>query len=47
MARSLAVRQSRVVPVAVEEAFAGTLPIPLWKGYARQSVATLAGELTR
>jgi len=29
MARSIAVEQSRAIPVAVEEAFAKTLPIPL------------------
>ncbi len=29
MARTLAVQQSRVIPVGVNEAFAGTLPIPL------------------
>jgi Polyketide cyclase / dehydrase and lipid transport len=29
MARSLAVEQSRVIPVGVDEAFAGTLPLPL------------------
>lgn len=29
MTRSLAVEQSRVIPVSVEKAFAGTLPLPL------------------
>jgi hypothetical protein len=29
MARTLAVQQSRVIPVGVEDAFSGTLPIPL------------------
>jgi hypothetical protein len=29
MARTLAVQQSRVIPVGVDEAFAATLPIPL------------------
>jgi Polyketide cyclase / dehydrase and lipid transport len=29
MTRSLAVEQSRVIPVGVDEAFAGTLPLPL------------------
>jgi len=29
MTRSLAVEQSRVIPVGVDEAFAGTLPVPL------------------
>jgi hypothetical protein len=29
VARTLAVQQSRIIPVSVEDAFAGTLPIPL------------------
>ncbi|MBV8294524.1 MAG: SRPBCC family protein, partial [Mycobacterium sp.] len=29
MTSSLAVEQSRVIPVSVEKAFAGTLPLPL------------------
>jgi hypothetical protein len=35
MARTLAVRQSRVVPVGVDAAFAGTLPIPLTTIFSR------------
>ena len=29
MTRSLAVEQSRLIPVGIDEAFAGTLPLPL------------------
>ncbi len=35
MARTLAVQQSRVIPVSVDEAFAGTLPIPLTTIFSR------------
>jgi hypothetical protein len=35
MAKSLRVQQSRVVPVSVEDAFAGTLPIPLPTVFSR------------
>lgn len=35
MARTLAVQQSRVIPVGVDEAFAGTLPIPLTTIFSR------------
>ena len=35
MARTLAVQQSRVVPVSVDDAFAGTLPIPLTTVFSR------------
>jgi Polyketide cyclase / dehydrase and lipid transport len=35
MARTLAVQQSRVVPVSIEDAFAGTLPIPLTTVFSR------------
>ena len=35
MARTLAVQQSRVIPVGVEDAFAGTLPIPLTTIFSR------------
>jgi len=35
MARTLAVQQSRVIPVSVDDAFAGTLPIPLTTVFSR------------
>ncbi|MGA9493906.1 MAG: SRPBCC family protein [Mycobacterium sp.] len=35
MASTLAVQQSRVVPVSVDDAFAGTLPIPLTTIFSR------------
>jgi hypothetical protein len=35
MTRSLAVEQSRVIPVEVDKAFAGTLPIPLPRVFSR------------
>jgi hypothetical protein len=35
MAQTLAVQQSRVVPVSVDDAFAGTLPIPLTTVFSR------------
>jgi hypothetical protein len=35
MARTLAVRQSRVIPVGVDDAFSGTLPIPLTTIFSR------------
>ena len=35
MASTLAVQQSRVIPVAVDDAFAGTLPIPLTTIFSR------------
>jgi hypothetical protein len=35
MARTLAVRQSRVIPVGVGDAFSGTLPIPLTTIFSR------------
>jgi hypothetical protein len=35
MARTLAVQQSRVIPVGVDEAFSGTLPIPLTTIFSR------------
>src|ERR1700761_8823790 len=35
MARTLAVQQSRVIPVSVGDAFAGTLPIPLTTIFSR------------
>ena len=35
MPRSLAVQQSRVIPVSVDDAFAGTLPIPLTTIFSR------------
>ncbi|HEY4796072.1 MAG TPA: SRPBCC family protein, partial [Mycobacterium sp.] len=35
MARTLAVGQSRVIPVSVDDAFAGTLPIPLTTVFSR------------
>lgn len=35
MASALAVQQSRVIPVSVEDAFAGTLPIPLTTVFSR------------
>ena len=35
MTRSLAVEQSRVIPVGVDEAFAGTLPVPLTTIFSR------------
>jgi hypothetical protein len=35
MARTLAVQQSRLIPVGVEDAFAGTLPIPLTTVFSR------------
>ena len=35
MTRSLAVEQSRLIPVGIDEAFAGTLPLPLEKVFNR------------
>src|ERR1700735_1790644 len=35
MAKTLAVQQSRVIPVSVDDAFAGTLPIPLTTVFSR------------
>jgi hypothetical protein len=35
MARTLAVQQSRVIPVGVDDAFSGTLPIPLTTIFSR------------
>src|ERR1700742_3651923 len=35
MAQTLAVQQSRVIPVSVDDAFAGTLPIPLTTVFSR------------
>ncbi len=35
MANSLAVEQSRVIPVGVEKAYAGTLPVPLTTIFSR------------
>src|ERR1700735_5047375 len=35
MASTLAVQQSRVIPVSVDDAFAGTLPIPLTTIFSR------------
>ena len=35
MSRTLAVQQSRVIPVSVDHAFAGTLPIPLTTIFSR------------
>ena len=35
MSRTLAVQQSRVIPVSVDDAFAGTLPIPLTTIFSR------------
>jgi Polyketide cyclase / dehydrase and lipid transport len=36
MASTLAVQQSRVIPVSVDDAFAGTLPIPLTTIFSRR-----------
>jgi hypothetical protein len=36
MSRTLAVQQSRVIPVSVDHAFAGTLPIPLTTIFSRR-----------
>jgi Polyketide cyclase / dehydrase and lipid transport len=35
MTRSLAVQQSRLIPVGLDDAFAGTLPLPLEKVFTR------------
>ena len=35
MAKTLEVQQSRVIPVSVDDAFAGTLPIPLTTVFSR------------
>jgi hypothetical protein len=35
MVKTLAVQQSRVIPVSVDDAFAGTLPIPLTTVFSR------------
>ncbi|WP_343573517.1 hypothetical protein [Mycobacterium sp.] len=50
MTRTLAVRQSRVIPIGVDQAFTGTLPTTgtwHWNSYPGQSLATLSTELTR